>query len=53
MNPEPEESNTEHIANANFDLATGRYRMDDDEIVPCAMLDGSIVFTVGEEDNGI
>lgn len=53
MNPEPEESNVEQIIDADFDLATGRYRTEGNDVVSCAMLDQSIVFTIGDDDNGI
>ena len=53
MTPEPEESNIEQIIDAAFDLSTGRYRTDTDEVVSCAMLDQSIIFTIGEDENGL
>jgi hypothetical protein len=53
MNPEPEESNVEQIANADFDLTTGRYKADDESIVSCTMLDQPIVFVIEEENSGL
>ena len=53
MTPEPEESNIEFIVDSNFDLPTGRYKANDESIVPCMMLDQSIVFVIEEENSGL
>lgn len=50
---DPEETNIEEIVDADFDLTTGRYKTIDESIVSCVMLDNSIVFTIGDDENGI